>query len=257
MSQELGKILKPEAEAFKKGRKVYLAPLIPAPQEPPADFAAILERYWAGADDGIQRLEWRVGEAKYVLMETIDRGGEAGLKLAEQLHPGAAAIASRRLERGASFVPLEDPDTFAEVLDWERCLFVGLVSHKVADHVSNAYQEASRRRHEFMAKRLDDTLKSGEAAVLFLSERHRLQFPEGIQVFYVAPPALDEVHRWQRDYRERRLAEDEREAEESARETAEKRAASQPPAGEAGEKGEAAERGTKEPGEKAEASEPG
>lgn len=246
MSQELGKIEKPEAEPFKKERKVYLVPLIPAPQEPPADFAAILERYWNGADEGVQRLEWRIGEVKHVLMETIDRGGEAGLTLAEQLHPGAAKLAARRVERGASFVPLEDPETFAEVLDWERCLFVGLVSRKVADQVSNAYQDASRRRYEAMGKRLNDTLKDGEAALLFLSERHRLQFPEGIQVFYVSPPALDEVHRWQREYRERRMAEEERESEQARREAAEKDTATQPPPSESHEGPEAGQAGEAE-----------
>ncbi|MHB1130848.1 MAG: hypothetical protein ACYC4L_00485 [Chloroflexota bacterium] len=203
MAQELGKIEKPEAGQFQQERKVYLVPLILTPQEPPAELATIMERFWSGADEGVQRLEWRLGEAKYVLMEMVDRGGEGGLKVAEQLSPGAGTLANRRVERGAAFVPIEDSDTLAEVLDWERCLFVGLVSRKVSEYVSQAFQETSRRRYEHMAKKLDETLKPGEAALVFLSERHRVQFPEGIKVFYVAPPSLDELHRWLRDYRER------------------------------------------------------
>ena len=29
-----------------------------------------------------------------------------------------------------------------------------------------------------------------------MSERHQVQFPEDIEVFYIAPPALDEFRRW-------------------------------------------------------------
>ena len=103
MAQELGKIEKPAAEPFREERRVYLVPLMMAPQEPPAELRAILERFWEGADEGVQRLEWRLGEVKYVLMEMVDRGGEGGLKVAEQLSPGAGTVAGRRVERGAAF----------------------------------------------------------------------------------------------------------------------------------------------------------
>jgi hypothetical protein len=32
-----------------------------------------------------------------------------------------------------------------------------------------------------------------------MREGHQVQFPEDIQVFYIAPPALDEIRRWLRD----------------------------------------------------------
>ena len=31
-----------------------------------------------------------------------------------------------------------------------------------------------------------------------MREGHQLQFPSDIEVFYVAPPALDEIKRWSR-----------------------------------------------------------
>ena len=34
---------------------------------------------------------------------------------------------------------------------------------------------------------------------MFIREGHQVQFPSDIQVFYVAPPALDEIKRWLRD----------------------------------------------------------
>ena len=36
-------------------------------------------------------------------------------------------------------------------------------------------------------------------ALLFIREGHRVQFPPDIEVFSVAPPVLDEIHRWLRD----------------------------------------------------------
>ncbi|MFC2039538.1 hypothetical protein ACFLST_01990 [Chloroflexota bacterium] len=50
-----------------------------------------------------------------------------------------------------------------------------------------------------MAGQIDKTLKSGEAGILLMREGHQVQFPSDIQVFYVAPPALDEIQRWLRE----------------------------------------------------------
>jgi hypothetical protein len=39
-----------------------------------------------------------------------------------------------------------------------------------------------------------------------MGEGHALHFPEDIQVFYIAPPALDEIRRWLRDQEAKPLA---------------------------------------------------
>ena len=93
----------------------------------------------------------------------------------------------------------EDQDLVAESLDWQRCLMVGLESRKANEYVWNAYNEAVKKRHELMIQRLDETLKAEESGLLFVSEEHRLQFSPDVKVFYVSPPALDEIHRWLRD----------------------------------------------------------
>jgi hypothetical protein len=36
-------------------------------------------------------------------------------------------------------------------------------------------------------------------ALLFIREGHMVQFARDIEVFSVAPPALDEIHRWLRE----------------------------------------------------------
>jgi hypothetical protein len=32
-----------------------------------------------------------------------------------------------------------------------------------------------------------------------MRENHQVQFPPDVQVFYIAPPALDEIRRWLRE----------------------------------------------------------
>ena len=50
-----------------------------------------------------------------------------------------------------------------------------------------------------MARQIDETLKSDEIGILLMREGHQVQFPVDIQVFYVAPPGLDEIKRWVRE----------------------------------------------------------
>ena len=76
---------------------------------------------------------------------------------------------------------------------------MGFISQKVAKMVSEFYVEASRKRYEHIARRIDETLKTNEVGILFIREGHLVQFPQDIEVFSVAPPALDEIHRWQRE----------------------------------------------------------
>lgn len=201
MSSELGKIERPEAEQFKGQRKIYLVPLVFEPRQPTKDYAELYERYWSGVREHLLKLEASIGSIAHVYHEAVGLSGEDGLAEAEKLNAKSASIARGKVEAGATFEALEDEDLVTETFDWQRCLMVGLENRRVADQVWAFYNEAVRKRYEVMAKRIDETLKAEEAGLLFISEDHRVQFPSDIRVFYVAPPALDEIHRWLRDQR--------------------------------------------------------
>ena len=121
------------------------------------------------------------------------------MKVVEKLNPSSYQIAKNKCDNGAVFEAIEGEELFEEAMDWERCLLVGFVSEKVASKVSEFYVEAAKKRYEFMAKRINETLKDNEAGLLFIREGHRVQFPSDVEVFSVFPPALDEIHRWLRD----------------------------------------------------------
>ena len=76
---------------------------------------------------------------------------------------------------------------------------MGFLTQKAARVVSAFYRKSSRKRYEHIARRIDETLKTNEVAILFIREGHMVQFPQDIKVFSVAPPVLDEIHRWLRD----------------------------------------------------------
>jgi hypothetical protein len=201
MAQELGKIERPTAESFQGTRKLFLVPLVFSPEQPAADYVGMLERYWSGARNQVRRLADRTGPIKHVYHEGVTQGGEPGLKLIERISPRSYALADQYVKDDEAAVEaLEDQDAFFESLDWQRCLMAGLMSQKVMDLAVNGYREATKRRSEQMIQHIDETLKPGESGLLFMPEEHSLQFPRDIQVFYVAPPALDEIHRWLRDH---------------------------------------------------------
>ena len=199
MATPLGEIQKPEAEQFKSGRKLYLVPLYLAPPDPPPDLHDKLELYWSGAQEHIARLEAALGPVSRIYHETVFLSGEEGAKLVEQLNPRGYRLISARCQLGAELEATEDRALVEESSDWQRCLYVGLVSQKAYSQVLQAYLEVASQRYQYIASRINDTLKENESSILVIGDNHRVQFPADIQVFYVAPPALNDLRRWIND----------------------------------------------------------
>jgi len=204
---ELGKIEKPPVEEFKKGRKLFFVPLIYAGKESPADYLEKFEKYWIQVEEQISDLELKLGRANRIYHELISSSGEDGIKALKALSEKSYQIAERRVEKGSQLEAAEDADLLTEFMDWSRCLSVGLQNEKVMTKVYEAHTEASKKRNEFIAKHLDETLKPDEIGIFFMREKHQIQFPLGVEVFYVAPPALDEINRWLRDREDQLLQE--------------------------------------------------
>ncbi len=208
----LGKLEKPAAEKFKGLRKLYLVPLIFAGQDAPQDFLEKAELYWKQVEEQLDNLERKIGKIKKIYHESVSLPGEQGLRVIERLNEKGCPLIKKKCEQGAELLAAEDMDLFAESLDWANCLRV-VVSESVFRKISGFYREATEKRFGCLARRIEETLEEGEAGALFISEGHPVQFPPDIQVFYVSPPALDELHRWFRERREK--AEKEAEKEEN------------------------------------------
>ena len=187
---------KPDAARFKKGRKLYLVPLFVAPMDVPEDLRKLLDRYWAGSHEHIANLESALGPVNRIYHETVFLPGEEGAKLVEQLNPRGYGMVLERMNIGAELEALEEQVLVEESTDWQRCLTAGLVSQKVTTLAMQSYMEVTGKRYEAMASKINATLKEDESAILLVGDNHRVQFPSDIEVFYISPPALDEIRRW-------------------------------------------------------------
>ena len=199
MPEQLGKIERLEAERFKQGKKLYLVPLVYSGENAPDEYKEKCSRYWQQVAEQLSNLASKIGRVNRVYHESIFQSGEDGMNALERLDPGGYQIARTQCDSGAVFEAVEDEELFEEVMDWQRCLMLGFMSDKVATKVSEFYVETAKKRNEFIASKIGETLKDDEAGLLFMREEHSVQFPNGVEVFSIFPPALDEIHRWLRD----------------------------------------------------------
>jgi hypothetical protein len=200
MSEVLGKMEKPEASQFKKGRKLFFVPLIFLQMEEEPAFAELARRYWNEVEEQLTHLESHLSSIKKVYHELVS--GKEGLKQIKEISAGSRRISGKLTEKGAALTEIEGGDILMEFMDWGRCLSSGLQSMSVFNQVYSSYEETGKKRNENIARRIDETLGEDEAAVLFMREGHRVQFPDDIQIFYVAPPSLDAIKRVMRDQAE-------------------------------------------------------
>jgi hypothetical protein len=198
VAKKLGKIEKPPVEKYRTGRKLFFAPLIFTPREPQADFLKLINSYWSQVEAQVSKLEAMLNDVDRVYHELITVGGKKGMKVIEKLNSGSYQVARTRVKKGAKLQPIEDDELLTEFMDWSKCLAVGLQNQKVFTRVYECYIEVQKRRNNHIAKQIDKTLKSNGTGILLMREGHQLQFPPDIEVFYIAPPSLDEIKRWLR-----------------------------------------------------------
>jgi hypothetical protein len=200
MAEELGKIEKPPAEKFKKGRKLFFIPLLYRAEDVPEEYLALFDKYWEQVGKQLLDLESKLGKVNRIYHELVPLPGEEGCNAVKELNGKSHELIMLSLEKGAHLEAVEDSDTMTEFMDWGRCMLVGLQNPKVITRIYDAYMESGKKRNEYIAGKINDTLDSDEIGILFMRENHHVQFPQDIQVFYIAPPALDEIKRWVRQH---------------------------------------------------------
>jgi len=209
MPEKVAKITKPSTDDFKKERKLFFVPLVFKGMDSPGDYLEKFGQYWKQVEKQIEELELKLGSIQKIYHELAAAGDKEGLEAIKDLNEESYKIIKKKIEEGGQLQATEDSDTLTAFMDWSRCLAIGLQNQKVLSTIYQSYIEAGRKRNESIAKRLDETLKPDEIGILFMREGHQVQFPADIQVFYVAPPALDEINRWIRDHESRKMKESE------------------------------------------------
>jgi hypothetical protein len=214
MTQELGRIERPAAAQYQGKRKLLLVPLLYSPPTETEEGQAVLDRYWEQVRSQIASLELRLGQLRHIYHESLAQGGPDGLKQLEIADQRSYQFVQARCQSGATLEATEDPELLAEILDLQRFLVMPFASEKVARRIQEWFSESNRSRYDYIARQIDATLRENETGLLLINERHQVQFPADIEVFYVAPPALDEFRRWLQDWLAQRQAGEGRKAED-------------------------------------------
>jgi hypothetical protein len=204
MTQEIGRVERPSAENYRGKRKLLLVPLMYGPPDVAPEGLAIVERYWEQVRAQTNALEGTLGSLRHIFCETLAAGGPEGLEHLQHGDRHSFQFVQTKCTGGAVLQPTEDQDILLETLDLQRFLMLPLASEKVARRVHDWFAETNKSRYQYIAQRIDTTLGQDETGLLLISERHQVQFPADIEVFYVAPPALDEYRRWLRNWAARR-----------------------------------------------------
>ena len=196
MSQELGRINRPAADQYAGRRKLLLVPLVYSPQANDREGAAALQNYWEQMQVQVAALESALGGLQYVYHESVTVGGAEGLEHLRAGDQRSHAFVAAKCEAGADLAATEDLEALLETLDLQRCMMIPLASPSVASRLQEWHAESNRKRYEHITSVIDTTLGDDAVGLLMISERHQVQFPADIEVFYVSPPALDEFRRW-------------------------------------------------------------
>jgi hypothetical protein len=199
MPEELGKIHRPSTEHFQGTRKLFFVPMVFTPFHSAEEFKETVDSYWKQVQDHVSGLETKLGNVRKVFHELVSEEGDAALKTIEGLGMGSYKLTNDVIANGAILVPIEDADLLAEFMDWNNCLALGLQSQNALTKIYDSFTNVDKKRNEHIASRLEESLDKDEIGLLFMREGHKIQFPLGIQVFYVSPPGLNDINRWLRD----------------------------------------------------------
>ena len=173
-----------------------MVPLLYGPSAESKDAVAILQTYWEQMQTQVASLESALGGLHHIYHESVTEGGDDGLKQLDVRDQRSHGFITAKCGAGANLEATESADLLAETLDLQRCLMMPLASEKVALQLQEWFASSNRERYEHIARQIDETLGPGQVGLLMIGERHQVQFPQDIEVFYVSPPALDEFRRW-------------------------------------------------------------
>ena len=194
MSEELGKISKPQADNVQLKRKLYLVQNIQNYFPDNNEFEVLLNEYWESISEQLDNLEKTAGSINKIYVEGIYQEYEIASKLLEENNKWCLNTISARIKSGSEFGKIEDENNYKQLIDWTRIAQMGFVSEDVKEITEKNYTEIINSRTKIIQDEID-TLKNGEAA-LFLISSGSHKFPEDVEIFNVIPPSLDKMNRW-------------------------------------------------------------
>ena len=156
MSDEIGKIEKPSSKDIIGKRKAFICVLLQAPPEASKDLHELIQKYWEALDANITNLESKAGIVKRIFVEGIPGKGEDVSISLKEASLGAWNVLQQRISSGAEFEEFENLEILQKVIDWSKCLNVGLSNRSVAEKIS---EEFNSTIIDYTKKNKDRTIK--------------------------------------------------------------------------------------------------
>jgi len=193
---ELGRIEKPPLESFAGKRKLYAIRSVYLPRNPHEEYMSLFHKYWDEISVHIEKIE-AAGKIRKVFCEHIASAEGDALDAFARLNDRAAQLIRKKMGEGVTLLPLETEEIYGPLLDWRNCLQV-VETRKVFEQIFAYYAELLNSRFQYIIDVIEKNLTQDEAGLLILREedRVRLQFPDDIEVFFVTPPAYDDILKW-------------------------------------------------------------
>ena len=143
---ELGQIDRPGAGEFTGKRKLYCVANIYPVKDAPDDYNALVNKYWDEVMQQIEKLE-AAGKVKKIFCEIVSGEGEDALDLLSKMNERAAGIIKKKMEEGATIVPVEKEEILGPYTDWGNCLRV-VFTHEVFSRILGFFTDVSGKRLE-------------------------------------------------------------------------------------------------------------
>lgn len=206
---ELGKIEKPYASEFKEKRKLYVVPVFPF--EDVASQLRIetakIERFWGEVREKIEHFISTYGNIDIIYVEGVE---EVSIEFFERYGKDSNhyKLIKSLLDRGAKIKGIDKEEHLkrSKLLfeEYSRSFlpeikemhegFYGKDFEGWRKYLADRIQEIN----ELMSKTASNIIKDMPVhanAVLIITEGRDIEFPEGVDVFQIRPPAFDDLVR--------------------------------------------------------------
>lgn len=211
---ELGKIEKPEASTFTAKRKLYVVPALPFEElasQYDIDMTKV-ERFWGEVREKITYFESTYGKISTIYMEGINEDEKPGLERFEKrgkennhyrliknlLDSGAVVRGiekSGQLERSKLLFEEYSKSFIPEIQEFHKGFYGKDINFDGwREYIVKKIQEIQDEMGKSVTRILGE-LDSDSNGVLIVTDGRPIEYPEGIDVFQIRPPAFDEIER--------------------------------------------------------------
>ena len=196
---KVGKIARPDASLYKDKKKIYFVRNLYLPKNASDDYKKLFYRYWDEVAEHVTKLEV-AGKVSKIFCESIYMTGEEAIQVLSAMNSGLEQLVKIKIDAGGSFLPLESKEIFSKYIDWYNCLAVARSPH-VHEAIHAFLDETIKERFEHIKTVLKDNIADGEAALLIMrdEDRNYLELPDDIEMFFVTPPAYEDLMTFMRD----------------------------------------------------------